>query len=224
MSDTPWNVTQGPFYPAAGRPLLPFLKRWFLRLGLAAGLLGGLVVFHKPALVGFAQAFRVNDPEPSDAIVILLGGASHRPKLAADLFHRKIAPRIVFCQIVGGPDDLVHESERTRDMLIESGVPASAITVLNGNVASTRDEAQRIEKEWEAEGKAWKSVTVVTTGFHTARARWIFRRTFNDPSITFHMAAAEHPRFNEDNWYRNEDGQIFYLNELIKTIFYRIKY
>lgn len=224
MSEESWHLTGGPFYPAPRSPVGAFVKRWSVRLLVLAAVTGVVVAFHRPALLAFSRAFRVNDPAESDVIVLLLGGASHRPALAADLFKRKIAPRILFCQIERGPDDQSSESDRSAEMLREFGVPASAITVLPGNVTSTRDEALRIKREWEAAGKAWKGVTIVTTSFHTARARWIFRRTFDDPGVTFHMAAADHPKFNDDNWYKNEDGLIHYLNELIKTVFYRLRY
>ena len=68
---------------------------------------------------------------------------------------------------------------------------------------------------------------MVTTAFHTARARWIFRRILGKEKIDIRAAAAaaaNDPSFDESNWYQTEEGLIFYLNEFIKTIYYRIDY
>ena len=51
---------------------------------LAVVLTLGLAAAHRPLLVGLAYLLRVDDPAPSDAIVLLLGGETHRPRKAAN--------------------------------------------------------------------------------------------------------------------------------------------
>ena len=51
-----------------------------------------------------------------------------------------------------------------------------------------------------------KRITVVTTAFHTARARWIFRKVFRGQGIDVRMAAATDPAFDETNWYRHDES------------------
>ena len=182
----------------------------------------GLLLAHRPILVGFAYLFRVDNPAPSDVLVVLLGGTPHRPEKAAELFHKGIAPRIVLCR--ERPDPVFHHdaSLLIKEYLIKLGVPPVAIEILPDEVTSTKDEAERVLKYLKQHPS--RRITIVTTAFHTARARWIFQRILSNQKIDIRAAAAKDPNFDESNWYQNEEGLIFYFNELIKTIYYRMRY
>ena len=94
---------------------------------------GGLTwtLAHRPLLVGFAFLFRVDDPPTaSDAVVVLLGGSDSRPLKAAELYRRGLAPVVLLADL--------NETERNRQALIRSGVPAEAIRILPGVGCSTR--------------------------------------------------------------------------------------
>lgn len=95
------------------------------------------VMAHRPLLVGLAHLFRVDNPAPSDAIVILLGGTPHRPDKAAQLFHKGIAPRILLCR--ERPDPVFHQdgSRLIKEYLVALGVPSQAVHSLPEEVTST---------------------------------------------------------------------------------------
>jgi uncharacterized SAM-binding protein YcdF (DUF218 family) len=217
----PYRLAPGPLLPA---PPNPARRRWARRaLGLAllGGVLGGLVLAHRPLLVGFAGLFRVDDPAPSDALVLLLGGPNHRPARAAELYRRGLAPII----LLGTSGPILGASTETwyyRQQLIARGVPADAIRILPAEVTSTHDEAERVRDY--ARRHPLRRITVVTTSFHTARARWTFRKVLRELGIDVRAAAADHPRFREADWYRSEEGLVLYFGETIKSIYYRLAY
>ena len=77
----------------------PLRRRWFrviftaflivLLFGISAPL------WAPPLLQRYAMSFRVNDPQKSDAICILLGDFRVRPLRAAELYLRGYAPQVL---------------------------------------------------------------------------------------------------------------------------------
>ena len=191
-------------------------------VGVAAVLTFALVLAHRPILVGFAHLFRADDPAPSDAIVVLLGGETHRPVKAAELYRNGLAPLVLLGQERGRANSPLSTSDLIQRYLVKSGVPADAVVILPGVVSSTRDEAERVAEYIDRH--PLRRITVVTTAFHTARARWIFRRTLAGRNVDVHTAAVSDPRYDESNWFQDEDGLVYYTFEALKTIFYRLKF
>jgi uncharacterized SAM-binding protein YcdF (DUF218 family) len=201
------------------------VRAWALRAALAvvpAGVL--LLAFHRPLLVAAASAFRVNDPAPSDALVLLMGQWDSRAAGAAALYHRGVAPVVLM-----GATDLrtepdLCESALNRAVLLRSSVPADAVRVLEGAgpVTSTRDEALRVLDYVRAHPA--RRVTVVTTSYHTARSRRIFRKVLSPLGVDVRMAAVADPRFDESDWYAKIDGVIEYTQEALKVVVYRLAY
>lgn len=173
----------------------------------------GLSLFGKPLLVGFARLFRVDDPASSDALVVLTGGEFDRARKAAELYRLGLAPVI----LIGSDAD----TKTNINDLIIAGVPAEAIQTI-GEVANTHDEAIRIRDY--ARAHSLRRITVVTTAYHTARARWTFRKALRGLEVEVHMAASRDARFDEATWYRSVAGRRFYLAEVLKTMYYRMTY
>jgi uncharacterized SAM-binding protein YcdF (DUF218 family) len=198
----------------------------YRRLGIAAlavviGL--GAAPFWAPGLLQrYALWFRVNDPKPSDAICILLGGFQVRPMRAAELYLRGYAPQVL---IVDFPDDIFYgsmESQLARIMIRRTGVPDEDLVRIRARVTSTEEEA-RLYRDY-AEKNGLKSLVVVTTAFHTRRARWIFERVFAGSGISLSFAAAFEPHINERNWFKSDEGLVVYFSETLKTIYYYLRY
>ncbi len=184
-----------------------------LTLLLTVSLGAVLALAHRPLLTGFASLFRVDDAAPSDALVVLSGGESDRALEAAELYHRRLAPVILM-----GCDC---DTKTNLDILHSKGVPAEAIRTLC-EVATTHDEAICIRDY--VRSHPLRRITVVTTAYHTARARWAFRRALRGTGVEVRMAATDDSRFDETNWYRTVAGRRLYLRELAKTICYRLLY
>ncbi len=215
-------LADGPMLPAVPHPVWRRCRRqglWLALMGLGAG---GLWLAHRPILVGYANGFRVDDPVPSDAIVLLLGGADHRAPKAADLYARHLAPRILLARSFATSAPELSETEACRRVLLRRGVPADAIEIVDGVATSTFAEARLVRDYCRVH--ELKSILVVTTAFHTARSRWVFQKVLRDTGVKIHLAAADHPFFVEGNWYTKDEGLLVYFNESIKTIYYRIAY
>lgn len=196
------------------------------RVALAALVLGllalVLVPAHRPLLIGYARLFRVNDPAPSGALVVLLGQWTVRPLRAAELYRQGLAPVVLHGTTKPVPYADLCESALTHEVLLRAGVPAEAIRVLPGEIESTQEEALRVRDYLRAHPA--RRITVITHAFHTARARWIFRKVLRDTGVDVRMAAAPDPRFDESNWYRTGIGRSCYLSEAVKVLVYRLKY
>lgn len=200
--------------PARGR-------RGVRTLLTVALLVVALLVAHRPLLVGYARLFRVDDPAPSDAIVLLLGGWLNRPLRAAELYQQGMAPKILLNASVREPYPDLCDAMLNRRALLRAGVPEDRIVVLPKVCTSTREEAVQVRDYVRAHGM--RRIIVVTAAFHTSRARWIFRRELQGMDIEVRTAAAADPSFNESNWYTNQ-GLLSYLQEGLKRVYYQIAY
>jgi uncharacterized SAM-binding protein YcdF (DUF218 family) len=110
------------------------------------------------------------------------------------------------------------ETAHTARVLEQQGVPRSAIVLIPDTVTSTRDEASRLAAF--VRDHPMRRVTVVTTAFHTRRARYAFRRALSPLNVDVRMAAAMEPGFSESNWYRRDEGMVAYFAEAIKLVYY----
>lgn len=216
------RLVPGPMLAEIPNPAIRRWRRRLIRLGLAIGVIVVLGLTHPTLLTGFANLFRVDNPVPSDAILVLLGGPEHRPNRAAELYRAGIAPVVLLGTSSVNPTDIWKETEVTVERLVSLGVPRSAIHVFPGLVTSTREEAEKLAEY--AKLHRVKRVTVVTTSFHTARALWIFRKLLRGTGIEIRMAAAAHPGYSETTWYRSDEGMVSYFSEAIKTVYYRLRY
>jgi uncharacterized SAM-binding protein YcdF (DUF218 family) len=216
------HLVPGPLLSQVEHPEWRQWRQRLFRLLAILAILAGLVAFHRPLLSGFANLFRIDNPAPSDAIVLLLGGGDHRPIRAAQLYRDGIAPTILLGTAESDSRGLVKETRLTVEILLKLGVPRNAIEVLPGIVTSTKEEATAVGVY--AKSHPMRRITVVTTSFHTSRARWIFRKVLGDKDLDIRMAAMSNPAFNETDWYRSDEGLVTYFNEAIKIVYYRIRY
>jgi uncharacterized SAM-binding protein YcdF (DUF218 family) len=197
---------------------------WLLSLG---GVFLALFVFRAAILTGVAEVWVVNNPvTKADAIVILGGGLENRPFAAAKLFHEGVAPQILYMNVKLSPTEemgiTLPEKEQTRRILLSNNVPETAMTLIGSNVASTYDESRAV-RAWIAKSGA-KSIIIPTDLFHTRRVRWIFQRELRDEKVNIQVLAVPLPTYGLTNWWRDEDGVVAFETEVIKFVYYRLKY
>jgi uncharacterized SAM-binding protein YcdF (DUF218 family) len=210
--------------PPPVNPAWRRIRRRGVWIGVLASVLLILVFAHRPILVGFAHLFRVDDPAPSDALVVLLGGLTHRPLRAAELFQEGLAPLVLLGEAYVSPQVGLSETEISRQVLLKNHVPAEAIYVLPGGiVTSTRDEAMRVLSYIRAHPEV-KRITLVTSAFHSARAQWIFRKVLRGTGVDVRVSPAPEPGLEETDWFTNDEGLVMYFSEAIKVIYYRLAY
>lgn len=216
------RLVAGPLVPRPANPFGIEARPRGLFAAIVLAVVAAVGLGYRPLLEGYARLFRVDDPAPSDALVVLLGGPQCRPSRAAELYRAGLAPRVLICIDPGALPGLPGETGYSVGRMVELGVPRSAIFEVRRKVTSTKEEAEAIRAEAVAAGM--KRITVVTTSFHTARTRWIFRKLFDGTGIEVRTAAATDPSFDETNWYRRDESLLVYVAETIKTVMYRLVY
>jgi uncharacterized SAM-binding protein YcdF (DUF218 family) len=205
-----------------------------LRNILAAGALLLLLIllayaFHPAILTGIADALIIQDElQPADAIVLLNGDYDTRPFRAGELYKQGLAPVILVARAENDPVvDLgltPNETDVSVGVMEKLGVPREKIIVLPfpGGTTSTYDEAAVIKQYIRA--TRIQKIILVTSAFHTRRARWIFEKVFAGLPVSLEMAATPEIGFDQTNWWQNEGGLITVNNETIKLIYYFFKY
>jgi uncharacterized SAM-binding protein YcdF (DUF218 family) len=176
-----------------------------------------------PILRGMAEWWVVSDPlDRADAIVSL----DIRPFAAVALYKRGMADRILFARAAPGPIDalqlLPKQTELNRQILGKLGVPDGAMVEFGQGVASAYDEARALV-DWIRSSGA-KSLIIPTDSFTTRRIRWIMQRQLDPMGVRVMVQAVEPPEYKVDEWWRSENGLMEFQNEVIKYIYYRLKY
>src|SRR5205085_677321 len=120
----------GPLLPRVRDPRTRRWRRRLVRVGLVVVVVAFLAIAHKTLLTSYARLFRVDDPAPSDAIVVLLGGSDHRPLRALELYRERVAPLILIGLSSTDKTTAWRETHSTIEELVRGGVPRPAIQVL----------------------------------------------------------------------------------------------
>lgn len=178
------------------------------------------------------QLVHADPVEPSDAVLALAGGVFDRELEAADLYLRGMAPLVlmtrepepgVFAALRDRGVDVENSLDLRRRVMVELGVPADRIHVLDGIVYSTRGEAEAALGWAAAHGAT--SLLIVTSSFHTARTRYVFRAVFDeDTGVTLRFVPASASDFDPETWWTRRNTLREGLIEWQKLIFYRLWY
>lgn len=188
--------------------------RW-KRRAAAALILGGLLVLAaRPLLTGIGRLLTLTEaPFPAEAAVVLNSGTEVFPRLlaAADLFRAGRVERVV----VNGDrkTDTLRRLERRGfrwccpwyeapvRVLEIGGVPRDRIWAVAAEDAyDTVSEARAVGERLAAAGLT--RVIVVTSRFHSRRARWVWRRLFRERLAIAGYAAPDDP-YRPDAWWRH---------------------
>lgn len=165
-----------------------------------------------------------------DSIVVLMGGPTTKVPEAADLFLEGYAKDIIMAQTPHEsmePDPETGlldegETERSRLILIDFGVPDDAIIIIPSMTNSTRDEAEAV-KDHIAQNKDIHSIILVTSNYHTRRAFIAFSRALRtlDRNIILISRASRHSNpFQAKGWWCDEQTARLVVLEYLKIANY----
>ena len=173
------------------------------------------------SLLAAAGSWLIDDDrlsEPVDCAIVLGGDPQTRPFYAAALYNAGWCRRVAYLNTVESPD--TREGIRpTHGALMQAvfkncGVPVDAISLIPGEVSSTREEVQHIAAYLESANV--KSCAIVTSNFHTRRCRNLCDRIVNPQSGQIFILGAPTDGFGPHNWWQFRGGTHRYLAEFIK--------
>ena len=158
-----------------------------------------LYLLRHPIFRFAAEAWVLEDPlEKADALIVLSDDNFYadRATRAAELFREGNAPVVVASGRRLRPNAGI--AELMEHDLIERGVPKDKILRFPHDADSTCEEAEALAKL--AKTKKWRSAIVVTSNYHTRRARYIFHHVFPQ-DIEVRVASARDGDFDPQRWW-----------------------
>jgi len=158
-----------------------------------------LYLVRRPILRFVGESWIVEDADSkADALIVLSDDNFYadRATRAAELFREGKAPIVVASGRRLRP--MAGIAELMEHDLVERGVPKDKIVRLAHDADNTQEEAEALTKL--AAQRKWHSVIVVTSNYHTRRARYIFRRVFPQ-GIEVRVASAHDGDFDPQHWW-----------------------
>jgi uncharacterized SAM-binding protein YcdF (DUF218 family) len=161
----------------------------------------------------------IHDEGPAKAdIAVVLGGDEygHRIIRAGELVREGYVPAV----LVSGPPGYygLHESELAIPFAVNHGFPAEYFIPFPNDALYTKTEARAILGELRRRGV--KSFLLVTSTYHSARARRIYlameRTLGGGPDMR--TVATSDEFFRPDSWWRTRAGQKVAFMEWSKTV------
>lgn len=153
----------------------------------------------QPIFRFIAESWVIEDPlDKADVLIILSDDNFYadRATRAAELFREGKAPTVVASGRRLRPNAGI--AELMEHDLVERGVPRDNIVRLAHDGDSTREEAEALTRL--VSERKWRSAIVVTSNYHTRRARYIFRRVFPQ-GIEVRVASAHDGDFDPKSWW-----------------------
>lgn len=170
----------------------------------------------RPLLRFAGESWVVEDSlEHADALLLLSDDNffADRATRASELFRQKWAPIVVASGRRLRPSAGI--AELMEHDLIERGVPKQSIVRFSHDAGGTREEAQALAA-LVAEHN-WRSVIVVTSNYHTRRARYIFQRVFPE-SVNVRVASARDGEFDAERWWENRKSLKEFTREIAAMV------
>ena len=146
-----------------------------------------------------AESWIVEDPlDKADALIVLSDDNFYADRVtrAAELFREGKAPLVVASGRRLRPNAGI--AELMEHDLVERGVPKDKILRFAHDADSTREEAEALLKLVKA--RRWRKTIVVTSNYHTRRARYIFHRVFPQ-GMEMRVASARDGDFDPQQWW-----------------------
>jgi len=190
-----------------------------------ACLCAGTWIERGPLLQGMAALWIISDTVThADAAVVLGGGLDVRPFAAADLYRRGLVNKVLISQVGDEPavslGVVLDHTESNRRVLLKLGVPADAIETFGTMNRNTIEEAIALS-EWADRNNA-SSFIIPTEIFSARRVQYIFRRELATERLE--VLSLDPLLYNKDDWWKTDAGLIAFQNEILKYIYYRLKY
>jgi uncharacterized SAM-binding protein YcdF (DUF218 family) len=157
----------------------------------------------------------VDEPQKADVIVVLAGETEQRPARALELLQQGFAKKLVL--------DVPGNASAYGTTYVELGQKWAAASPLAAQLSvcpirglSTKAEA--VESAACAKSVGAGSILLVTSDYHTRRARSVFRHLL--PNTEIHVAAAYDASQFGDGWWRHRQWAKTNLDEWLRLIWW----
>jgi len=187
------------------------------RLIWGALILLAMVLAAPVGLEALGRALIADDPlHPADAILVLSGGLREgdRVQHAVDLYKQGLAPLLV---LSGTPAGFrTHETEIMQRHAEYLGVPPGRILAVKHDSDSTKEEAEAVVPVLQRRGV--KEVILVTSNYHTARAKRIFAKAAGPAGPRFLASPVDDGLFDPDGWWKRRRYAKTFFYEASRTV------
>jgi DUF218 domain len=157
---------------------------------------------------------------------VLGGGLDVRPFAAADYYRMGLSRKIPVSDVRLSRSEKLGlttaHGEANRNVLLMLGVPETAIEFFSHANRNTQEEALAL-RSW-AERTHARSLIVPIEIFSSRRVRWAFENVFEGSGIQLQVAALDADEYGLIDWWQHEQGLIAFQNEVLKYVYYRLKY
>jgi DUF218 domain len=162
-----------------------------------------------------ARFLVVDEPEKSDAIVVLAGDTTVRPPRGLDLLRQGMAPRLF---LDAETRDVIYDQPLVElvQKYVNSLGEANRVSVCPITGYSTIAEADDVSRCLQSLGP--HRVLIVTSDYHTRRALMIFRHRL--PQYQFNAAAARNPAQFGEAWWTNREWAKVTFDEWLKMLWW----
>ena len=177
------------------------------------------IVLFLVGILAASQAGRflvVDDPEKSDAIVVLAGETNFRPMRALELLRQGMAPRVFLNAETRNliyDQQLVDIAQKYAASLPEAN-RISVCPIVGFSTNAEVDDVSRCLQSLDAH-----RVLIVTSEFHTRRSLMIFRHRL--PQFQFSIAAARNAAQFGEAWWTNREWAKTTLDEWMKMLWWQ---
>ncbi|MGI2921565.1 YdcF family protein [Vibrio diabolicus] len=159
--------------------------------------------------------------KPADCLFVMCSNDVRVAEHAANLYHQKLAPLIVFSGGEGRFTDGLFEkseAETFAEIAKMSGVPSEAI-LLETESTNSGENVRFTEQRLKEEGKNCSSFILVQKPFMERRAIATFEKQWQSPYSQLQVSSTAHPFFE----YINEDMPLMMVLEALMEDFSRVK-
>ena len=185
-------------------------RAWLLAFAVLAGLSVGLAAKAGSFLV-------VDEPRPSDVILVLAGETDRRPERALQLLAQGYGRRVVLDVPTNSKLYEFTQIQLARKY-VEDLPHGESVSVCPIDGLSTRDESKDAENCLAREDG--KSVLIVTYDFHTRRALSIFRHEI--PEYEYSVAAARDGGKFGVRWWTHRQWAKTFVDEWLRLIWWKL--
>lgn len=158
----------------------------------------------------------IDQPRPSDIILVLAGETNRRPEHALQLFSQGYGRRIVL-DVPARSTIYEFTQVQLAQQYIHDLPQGGSVSICPIEGLSTKEESKDAGNCLAREGG--KSVLIVTSDFHTRRALSVFRREL--PQYTYSVAASRDEEQFGARWWTHRQWAKLFLDEWLRLLWWK---